>query len=187
MNRTARHEQLKIALAVVFCLLVCEARPQTYEVGPNSTVKKETPASQTGQQLGWGSNIQNARLARAAELALQHGDHAHALEYAQRAAQASPNDPQIWFLLGYTARLNGRYGQSAEAFNRGLKLAPSSPSGMSGLAQTYSLMGRNDEAEALLKKVLAVDPGQRDDWLVLADIDIHAGHYDDALDSLYQS
>ncbi|MGB6904812.1 MAG: tetratricopeptide repeat protein [Acidobacteriaceae bacterium] len=147
-------------------------------------MKKEAPASQTGQQLGWGSNIQNARLARAAELALQHGDHAHALEYAQRAAQASPTDPQIWFLLGYTARLNGRYGQSAEAFNRGLKLAPSSPSGMSGLAQTYSLMGRNNEAQALLKKVLAVDPGQRDDWLVLADIDIHAGHYDDALDSL---
>ncbi|MGC1157541.1 MAG: tetratricopeptide repeat protein, partial [Acidobacteriaceae bacterium] len=112
-------------------------------------MKKEAPASQTGQQLGWGSNIQNARLARAAELALQHGDHAHALEYAQRAAQASPTDPQIWFLLGYTARLNGRYGQSAEAFNRGLKLAPSSPSGMSGLAQTYSLMGRNNEAQAL--------------------------------------
>ena len=48
-------------------------------------------------------------------------------------------------------------------------------------------MGRNNEAQALLKKVLAVDPGQRDDWLVLADIDIHAGHYDDALDSLSES
>ena len=51
--------------------------------------------------MGWGSNIQNARLARAAEMALKDGKYAAALDYAQRAAQGAPNDPQLWFLLGY--------------------------------------------------------------------------------------
>ena len=181
---TARPDPLKVALAIVFCLLACTARSQTYEVGPNSTVKKQPTPADNDQQLGFGSNIQNARLARAAELALQHGDRVQAMDFARRAALASPSDPQLWFLLGYAARLGGRYGESADAFSRGLKLAPSSPAGMSGLAQTYSLMGRRTEAEALLKKVLATNPGQRDDWMVLADIEIHTGNYDDALDAL---
>ena len=65
--------------------------------------------------------------------------------------QAAPNDPQLWFLLGYAARLNGRYQQSVDAYTRGLRMSPSSPEGLSGLAQDYSLMGRTEEAERLLK------------------------------------
>jgi hypothetical protein len=30
-------------------------------------------------------------------------------EMAERAAQAAPNDPQLWFLLGYAARLNAKF------------------------------------------------------------------------------
>jgi Flp pilus assembly protein TadD len=55
-------------------------------------------------------------------LALQHGDHALALDYARRAAQAAPNDPQLWFLLGYAARLDAKYQESADAYSRGLRL-----------------------------------------------------------------
>ena len=62
----------------------CTVRAQIYQVGPDASKKPQAQSSPTGQaqqggqNLGWGSNIQNARLARAAELALQKGDHAQA-------------------------------------------------------------------------------------------------------------
>ena len=90
----------------------CTVRAQVYQVGPG--VSQASPAPSGGvknhaQSLGWGSNIENARLGRAAEMALQRRDYARALDYAQRATQAAPNDPQLWFLLGYAARLDGKY------------------------------------------------------------------------------
>jgi tetratricopeptide (TPR) repeat protein len=165
------------------------ANAQTYQLSPAPNGSK-TPQADAGktsssdQQLGWGSNIQNARLARAAQLALQRGDHAQAYEYAQRAAQAAPNDPQLWFLLGYAARLDAKYQQSVDAFQRGLQLSPSSADGMSGLAQTYNLMGRTAEAERLLKQSTSSDPRRRDDLVLLGNLYLRSKDYADAIDSL---
>ncbi len=133
------------------------------------------------QELGWGSNIQNAQLAHAAQSALQKGDHELAFAYAQRAAQSAPNDPQIWFLLGYAARLDGKLGPSAEAYQHGLRLRPSSIDGMSGLAQTYYASGREDDAERLLKQVVASDPKRRNELSILGQIEIRSGNYEAAL------
>jgi tetratricopeptide (TPR) repeat protein len=160
---------------------------QVYSVGSDSATSSQTQPKQaqgTDQSLGWGSNIQNARLARAAELALQQGDHAVAYDYARRAAQAAPNDPQLWFLLGYAARLNSRFQESADAYSRGLKLNPSSVEGTSGLAQTYSVMGRTEEAMRLLKQVVTTDPRRRDDLLLLGDLTMRSADYTGALDWL---
>lgn len=165
---------------------------QVFQVGPDGAT--QTPASNSkagapdkasagGQELGWGSNIQNARLARAAELALQHGDHALAYTYAQRAAQSAPNDPQLWLLLGYAARLDGKLGPSADAYQRSLRLR-SSTDGMSGLAQTYAAAGRTAEAEKLLKQVLAADPRRHVELTMLGEFELKAGNDTAALDWL---
>ena len=66
----------------------------------------------------------------------------------------------------------------------GLKLNPSSLEGLSGLAQSYSAMGRNDDAERLLKQVLTADPQRANDALVLGDLYLRSGNYDSALDAL---
>ena len=172
---------------------VCTLNAQTYQIGPeNSNQNAKQPQKQKPQQsgeaqesnLGWGSNIENARLGRAAQQALQRGDKVHALEFAQRAAQAAPNDAQLWFLLGYAARLNAKYQQSVDAYSHGLRLKPSSLDGLSGLAQTYAATGKNDEAQRLLKQVLAADPKRANDALVLGDLFMRAGDYNSALDSL---
>ena len=160
---------------------------QVYQVGPDVQNNSAPAAQQNHSQekaLGWGSNIQNARLARSAQLALQHGDRAQALEYAQRAAEAAPNDPQLWLLLGYAARLDGKYQQSVDAYNRGLHLNPSSLEALSGLAQDYSLMGRTEDAERLLKQVISSDPKRGDDELLLGDLYMRSGNYNEALDWL---
>jgi tetratricopeptide (TPR) repeat protein len=183
----ARPDCLKFACAISFVVLAFSVYPQTYQVGSDAQGNSQArPGQKTdaGQQLGWGSNIQNARLARAAELALKRGDHALALDYAQRAAQAAPNDAQLWFLLGYAARLDGKYGQSVDAYRKGLQIQPSSVNGESGLAQTYSMMGRSSDAERILKEVLASDPRQTDDWLLLGNLQMQSGDYNDALDAL---
>ncbi len=178
---TSRRKCLTFAGAVALLVLTCPAHPQTYQVGAGGRVKSKTANGQTQTQLGWGSNIQNARLARAAELALQRGDYPTAENYAQRAARSAPDDPQLWFLLGYVARLNHNYALSATAFQHGLRLKPLSVQGISGLAQTYSDMGRVAEAEKLLKQALAVNPRQVDDLLVLGNLSLQAGDYPDAV------
>ncbi|MGC2636797.1 MAG: tetratricopeptide repeat protein [Acidobacteriaceae bacterium] len=174
---------MKIACAILLVVLAYPIHPQTYQVGSEGQAKAQK-GQDAGQQLGWGSNIQNARLARAAELALQRGDHALAFEYAQRAAASAPNDPQLWFLVGYAARLDQKYGAAVNAYRRGLQLQPSSLTGESGLAQTYSLMGHTDEAQRLLKQILTTDPRRTDDVMLLGNLQMRSGNYQDALDTL---
>jgi tetratricopeptide (TPR) repeat protein len=183
----ARSNIQKIVLVFVLAVLACVADAQTYNVAPDTSKNPQPqtgPSQSPGQPLGWGSNIQNARLARAAELALQHGDKALALDYAQRAAKATPNDPQLWFLLGYAARLNAKYQESVDAYSRGLRLTPSALDGLSGLGQTYSQMGRTEDAERLLKQVVASDSRRRDDAMLLGDLYIRSADYAEALDWL---
>jgi tetratricopeptide (TPR) repeat protein len=160
---------------------------QTYTLGgtpaaqPKAKPGKAAPAPAAGQSLGFGSNIENARLARAAELALKQHEYGQALDFAQRAAKAAPNDPNLWLLLGYAARLDGRGQQSVDAYSHALKLNPGSLDGLSGLAQSYRMMGRNDEAIALLKKVVAADPKRVDDEISLGELYIKSGDFDSAL------
>jgi predicted Zn-dependent protease len=175
----------------VFVAFACTAGAQTYQVGPGAAdtsqtqqTHSKTPAQSSDQTLGWGSNIQNARLAHAAEEALRRGDHALAFDYAERAAKAAPNDPQLWFLFGYAARVDGKYQESVNAYNQGLRLSPSAPDGLSGLGQDYNLMGQPAEAERLLKQAVAADPKRTDDMVLLGDLSLHSKDYSGALDWL---
>jgi predicted Zn-dependent protease len=169
----------------VSAAIFCTANAQTYQVSPDTSKNSGTTSTQTQQQsLGWGSNIQNARLARAAQMALQQGHREQALELAQRATEAAPNDPQLWFLLGYAARLNGRFDQSVEAYTRGLRINPSALEGTSGLAQDYSAMGKNDEAERLLRQVVSSDPHRISDAVLLGDIYLRTRDFANAIDIL---
>ena len=167
----------------------CAVCAQTYQLS-SGAASSSTPQAETGRsqsadrQLGWGSNIQNARLARAAQLALQHGDYAQAYDYAQRAAEGAPNDPQLWFLFGYAARLDGKYPQAIDAYNRGLHLSPSSLDGLSGLAQTHIVLGQTAEAERLLKQITTSDPRRKDDLILLGNIYLRSKDYTDAINSL---
>lgn len=181
---------LKIAFVLVSIGLACAAQAQVYQVGqdnsssPQASAKHSSSAQEASQSLGWGSNIQNARLAHGAQLAIQRGDKAQAVDYAQRATQTAPNDPQLWFLLGYAARLDGRYQLSMDAYNHGLRLDPGSLDGKSGVAQDLSLMGRTGDAEQLLQKIIAADPHRRNDILLLGEIYVRTRDYNSALNWL---
>ncbi|MGA2020092.1 MAG: tetratricopeptide repeat protein [Candidatus Sulfotelmatobacter sp.] len=127
-------------------------------------------SSQGASGLGWGSSIEVARQARAAQDALKRNEYATAVSFAERAAHSAPQNADLWFLLGYCDRLGGHYQASVDAFNRGLKLRPGSASGMAGLAQTYAKMGRDAEAEQLLKKVVEANPKDANSWALAGEL-----------------
>src|SRR5207247_9036692 len=52
----------------------------------------------------------------------------------------------------------GDYNLSLQGYQKGLQRKPNSIQGLSGEAQTYAKMGRNNEAQDLLKQVLAANP-----------------------------
>jgi len=156
-------------------LLASIALGQTFEINGQSTTTPNTPKKSRTQKkgtgapansdtgMGWGNSIEVARQARAAQQALDKGNYRAAADFAERAAKAAPQNPDFWFLLGYSARLAGRYPTSLDAYNRGLQLRPSSIQGLSGLAQTYARMGQNDKAKEVVQKVLAANPKSGDD------------------------
>ena len=173
-------------LFVCVVALVHLMQAQTYKVEGGSTQKTQNTPDKAAQErsLGWGSNIETARLAHAAEQALKDGNYSAAMDYAQRASQSAPNNPQLWFLLGYAARLSRKTQLSLDAYNHGLRLSPNSLDGLSGLAQTYKTMGRRDEAERLLTRVLAADPKRSNDSEMLGEIYLQSGRYDQAVSVL---
>jgi tetratricopeptide (TPR) repeat protein len=162
-------DDVKLRLPLtVFCIVMLLAlrgrsAAQTYDLnGQGSSQKagsqKAPAAPQNGGDLSWGSSIEVARQARAAQDALQKNDYAAAVSYAQQAAKSAPQNAEMWFLLGYAARLNERYPLSVDSYNRGLQLQPNSVRGLAGLAQTYAKMGHDAEAEQLLNKVVNANP-----------------------------
>ena len=157
---------------------------QVYQLGPQGAQRASGQAGEARHakpSLGWGSNIENARLVHSAQQALLRGDRVQALGYARRAADAAPNDPQIWFLLGYTARLNGAFALSVDAYNHGLRLSPHAVDGLSGLAQDYALTGRVADAESLLTQAAAANPGRPDDLALLGELYMKSEDYPNAI------
>jgi tetratricopeptide (TPR) repeat protein len=164
-----------ISIALLFLLTTVSLLPaQTFEVNQpapskNSKNKKGKQAATPAQQapttteentngIGWGSGIEVAREARAVQQALAKNDYRAAITSANRAANSAPQNADLWFLLGYAARLGGDYKLSLQGYQRGLQRKPSSIQGLSGMAQTYAKMGKDAEAQDLLKKVLAANP-----------------------------
>jgi tetratricopeptide (TPR) repeat protein len=186
-----------VLLTCCALLLSFSAWAQTFEVdgqqsqsanSPNAKQKKGQQSTATGDNgIGWGSSIEVSRLARAAEDALRHGNPSTAADYAERAVKAAPQDNKLWFLLGYTSRLAGRYQTSVEAYQHGLQTAPGNADGMSGLAQTYERMGRTDDAKRLLSQVIRANPGRINDLLVLGELDMRTGDTQDGINLLLRA
>jgi tetratricopeptide (TPR) repeat protein len=177
-----------VLLILCSLFLSVAALAQTFEVdgqqsqpasnSPNNKTKAQ-PAGQANTNgdngIGWGSSIEVGRLARAAQDALRRGNPGAAADYAERAVKAAPQDNKLWFLLGYTSRLAGRYQTSIDAYQRGLQMSPGNADGMSGLAQTYARMGRNDDAKRLLSQVIRENPKRTNDLLILGELEMRTG------------
>jgi tetratricopeptide (TPR) repeat protein len=154
---------------------------QTFEVSPHNDANagvraavspRARSATAPAESVGWGSGLEVAQQARAAQAELSAGDYAAASSHAERAAKAAPRNADLWFLFGYAARLAGRYQISADAFQRGLAVRPGSVQGLAGLAQAYAKMGRNDDAQHLLSQVIAAAPNSANDLQLAGELSL---------------
>ena len=192
-------------------MLVLAALPaaaQTFEINPSQPSTPQPAQNQAGKKsgkkaaksgvvnsnsensnggIGWGSSIEVGRMARAAEDALRKHNYALAADYAQRAVKAAPQDSRLWFLLGYTSRLAGKFQASLDAYKRGLQSQPNSAEGLSGEAQTYAKLGNTDEAKRLLMQVIAAHPERVNDILIAGELDIQTGDLQHGLSLLQRA
>ncbi len=168
------------------------AAAQTFEIEgqssqPAQSKKKSQKGAAPAEGIGWGSSIEVGRLSRAAEQALARGHAAEAADYVQRAVNAAPQNNRLWFLLGYTTRLAGRYQQSIDAYEHGLRNEPNSVEGLSGLAQTYMRVGRSTEARQLLLRVIAANPRRPVDLMMAGELFVQAGDLQRGVNLLQRS
>ncbi len=154
---------------------------------PNTAAGKKSSSPPPSGGIGWGSSIEVGRLARAAQDAIAKGNYAAAADFAQRGAQAAPQDARLWFLLGYAARLSGRAQLSLEAYQHGLQLNPGSVEGLSGLAQTYMRMGRSDDAKRLLLQIINANPKRATDLMMAGELFLQSGDYGRAIPLLQRA
>ncbi len=194
---------MKLVPLMVCSLLlpVASATAQTFDVNgqqsppaatsPNAKPQQKKNQSQsnasTDNGMGWGSSIEVGRLARAAEDSLRRGNPGAAADYAERAVKAAPQDNKLWFLLGYTSRLAGRYQTSVDAYQHGLQTAPGNADGLSGLAQTYARMGRTDDAKRLLLQVIRANPNRTNDLLIAGELYIRSGDTQEGINLLQRA
>ena len=193
---------MKLVLLIVCSLFFADAAlAQTFEINgqpsqPASSSSQaqrqkngsSTQSNASGENgMGWGSSIEVGRLARAAEDALRRGNSSAAADYAERAVKAAPQDNKLWFLLGYTARLAGRYQTSVEAYQHGLQTAPGNADGLSGLAQTYEKMGRTDDAKRLLLQVIRANPNRTNDLLIAGELYMRTGDAQEGINLLQRA
>jgi tetratricopeptide (TPR) repeat protein/tRNA A-37 threonylcarbamoyl transferase component Bud32 len=87
------------------------------------------------------------------QLELQSGDPRRALQLYRALVRRSPGFAEV-SNLGLAELLTGRYADAAAAFERVVKDQPRNPFVVLNLADTYLLMSRKTEAEALYRKVL---------------------------------
>jgi serine/threonine-protein kinase len=81
-----------------------------------------------------------------------------ALDAANRALEADSGLEPVYVTLGRIHISTGKYDVALEEFERALNLAPRDADAIQGTAQTYQKLGRNREAEAMLKRAQALQP-----------------------------
>jgi adenylate cyclase len=82
-----------------------------------------------------------------------------AIPLFEKAIRLNPNGPTWYFLnFGHSYRMIGQYQEAITQFKRALSVAPNNIMAHLGLAATYSLSGRDEEARAEAEEVLRLNP-----------------------------
>jgi adenylate cyclase len=78
----------------------------------------------------------------------------------QKAIRLNPTMPPtyVYFKLGRAYRMIGQYDEAISVFNKALHSSPNNLLAYVGLASTYSLSGRQEEARAAAAEVLKISP-----------------------------
>ncbi|MEP6604194.1 MAG: hypothetical protein ABJB69_09620, partial [Spartobacteria bacterium] len=172
----ARLLEQAIARDPTFFLAYCklaEAHDLIYFFGSDHTPARlalANTAIQTALRLRPGSG--EAHLALAEHLYRGYRDHEHALAELTLARRALPNEPQVFELIGFIARRQGRWEESTTNLKRALELDPRNLFFLQQLSLTYELQRRYRDLAAVLDRALKLVPSDPDTRVARALIDL---------------
>jgi Flp pilus assembly protein TadD len=105
--------------------------------------------------------VARADTADEVRLLLARGEHAAALQLAQKNADANPRDAQARFLQGVVLMDMQRDDDALALFSSLAQLYPELPDPMNNIALLHARAGRLDQALTALQAALRNDPGHR--------------------------
>ena len=98
-------------------------------------------------------------------------DYDEALIYLKALVKHAPQFAEGWNELGYVYFLAGKYDESLKAIAHVLELEPMHYAALAGEGIILYQEGKIDEAQAPLKRALAIDPWLKERNLILTDSD----------------
>jgi serine/threonine-protein kinase len=116
-----------------------------------------------------------AHLARAVNLYRGHLDYDGALAELAHARQALPNDARLFELKGYIERRRpgGNEGEALRYLERAIELDPRNSLLLQQTAFSYRDLRRYAEEQAVLDRVLAIEPNKAETKILRAYVDFH--------------
>jgi tetratricopeptide (TPR) repeat protein len=125
------------------------------------------------------SNVPAKIIESAALLAQKKTDEARQLLESLRLQ--SPNSPDVVFQLGGVSLVEKKFKEADEEFRRAYDLNPANIRGMQGLVESDLEQNKSDAAIQTLKQEIAKNPERSDMRLLLADVEVRIGKFDDAV------
>jgi TolB-like protein/Tfp pilus assembly protein PilF len=132
-------------------------------------------------------DLGEAHLAQA--LVYYHGsrDYTHALEQVAIAQRTLPSNAEVYSLLGWIERRQGRWDDAVKNLEKAAELDPRNPKVLNALSVIYDFLRRYDDKEALYERSVAINPATHDYFqLFRAATELEKGNID-AARSLLQS
>jgi tetratricopeptide (TPR) repeat protein len=115
------------------------------------------------RSFGDAKSQQLLEVSRQAQLTFDYG---HALIALEELVKHQPSFAEGWNQLAYVLFLAGSYDQSLEALDRTLRLEPMHYAALAGKGIILIQQGKEAEAQAPLKRALAIDPWLKERNLV---------------------
>ncbi|MGA2272581.1 MAG: tetratricopeptide repeat protein [Bryobacteraceae bacterium] len=125
------------------------------------------------------SNLSAKIIESAALLAQKKTPEARQLLESLRAQ--TPNSPDVVFQLGGVSLIEKKYKEADEEFHRAYDLNPANIRGMTGIVESDLEQNKSDAAIQTLKAEIAKNPERSDMRLLLADVEVRIGKFDDAV------
>ncbi|HEY1218937.1 MAG: tetratricopeptide repeat protein [Bryobacteraceae bacterium] len=92
-----------------------------------------------------------------------------------------PNSPDVVYQLGGVSLIEKKYKEADDEFRRAYDLNPANIRGMQGLVESDLEQNKSDAAIQTLKEELAKNPERAEMKLLLADVEVRVGKFDDAV------
>ncbi|MEM8959927.1 MAG: tetratricopeptide repeat protein [Acidobacteriota bacterium] len=194
--------KVRVAWCLIWFAIVMACAKAPEDV-PEAT-SSDTPTSTTASELLPIPDIDTTQLAPdlaarleerrraldAASTAEAHGElgrlaHAYDLAFLARpayenATRLAPDEPLWPHLLGHLERQRGDLQAAARAFERVIEHAPDDRLARTQLARAYLDLGRDDDAESVLRDILSTDPNDAAALAAIGRIAARRGRWGDA-------